>query len=625
MIDDRYHEGYNFNTYSTQMDKKVDLVIYGPGNRPTGYRQYSTSAGRATAVQFLAANIGSADLNTERKESAKVTNHCLSCHSDQNNFTKPFDDCKTPRQYAWDQQSVDARYSQKGVTKWGKYSSTTVNAKYKVTKALSAHGNAGANQGGWNPATGTDSSINNYREGFTGMSSARRNVQCFDCHNSHGAKGGGVTSSYLSYSGTRGGIAKEVIAGKGGYKVTYSAQANSNGNNPYNAGAAQCFDCHMTAMRAVDGASGTPWGYNHTFGATQPIKGYRDAYRFGDRNHIDPYSGQSYKTANDFKQDKAIIGGHLKRTSDLKTAVADNQQINGLCTPCHDPHGVSPVLGAAQQYGVPLLKDTWLSSPYKEDYPPPDPYGRLASPEMPAWSGPPVPLGSKNISQHGVDPIAPYSIDRNTFGATQIDYNNWTISRISEDDTQFAGLCTKCHAKQALLGRYSSSISPNTAPWKGVERIHAATKGWGANTEHSFTCSKCHQPHNSGLPRLMQTDCLDYQHRGRKSSGGVPWSALKTAVYGGNLGYRDLGNHYTKYAVRGYPIASITGIQTRYYGDAQGGGPPTQKDASISCHVSRFPIDWKTGYPTAGPASNVPDQWPDENYWNSVTPWPNSK
>jgi hypothetical protein len=26
-----------------------------------------------------------------------------------------------------------------------------------------------------------------------------------------------------------------------------------------------------------------------------------------------------------------------------------------------------------------------------------------------------------------------------------------------------------------------------------------------------------------------------------------------------------------------------------------------------------------------GPASTVPGQWPDQDYWNSVTPWPLSK
>ena len=627
-IDPASHEGFNFKNYSTQKDTKVDLVIYGPGTRPTLYRLYSSSAGRATAVQFVAATIGGGDANAERKQSAGINNHCLGCHSDQNNDTKPFDDCKTPRQYAWDRQSIDARYSQKGVTRWGKYSSATVNAKYKVTKALSAHGNAGANQGGWNPSTGTDTNINNYRIGFAGMSSARRNVQCFDCHNSHGSKAAGVTSSYVSYSGTRGGNIKEVTMGKGGYKVTYFAKANVSGNNPYNAGAAQCFDCHMTAMKGEDWTNGTPWGYQSTYGATQPIKGYRDGYRFGDRTYVDPYAGPAYLLANDFKRSKGIIGGHLKATSGLKTHVAEDQQINGLCTPCHDPHGVSPVLGAKQQYGVPLLKDTWMSSPYKEDYPPPDPYGKLASSLMPSWSASVLSGSSLNIyganvitgreSSGAVQPFDLYRIDRNTFGGS---------SRIAEDDSNFAGLCTKCHSKQALLGRYSSSQSPNSAPWKSVERIHASTKGWGANKEHSFTCSKCHQPHNSGLPRLMQTDCLDYQHRGMKVSGGVPWSALKSQIATGSFPhYRTQSTYNGRLSVRGYPSASEFGIMPEFTGQGNIGKPVPQPDASVACHVSRFTDlvnGWKSG--VSGQASGVPEQWPDGNFWNSVTPWPMAK
>ncbi|RII26984.1 MAG: CxxxxCH/CxxCH domain-containing protein [Geobacter sp.] len=622
MIDNRYHEGFNFNNYSTQKDKKVDLVIYGPSSRPLAYRTISSAAGRATATQFLAANIGSSDINTERKESAKVTNHCLSCHSDQNNDTKPFNDCKTPRQYAWDLQSIAARYSQQGVTRWGKYSSTTVNAKYKVTKALSAHGNAAANQGGWNPATGTDSGINNYRAGFTGMSTARKNVQCFDCHNSHGSKAGGVTSSYVSYSGLKnGGNIKEVGAGKGGYKVTYFAKANTSGANPYNAGAGQCFDCHMTAMKATSG-TGVPWGYQSTFGATEPIKGYRDAYKFGDRNYTDPYAGQVYKLGTTFKQAKTIAGGHLKAATQLKYSTSSQNRIDGLCTPCHDPHGVSPTLGDKQQYAVPLLKDTWLSSPYKEDNPAPNPSG--ANAQGYGWGIPQY--GGRKFPS--TDPVANYKLDRNTLGTTSGTLNG-TPKKVAEDETQFAGLCTRCHNKERLFGSYAfgTATSANLAPWRSSKRIHASVKGWGTNKEHAFTCSKCHQPHNSALPRLMQTNCLDYQHRGFAASGGTAWSSLKALANIGSVSYRDSGCSSSVYQLRGYPTASVLG---------GGGYAATTPEASISCHVSRFASgtemvpairDFNIGRVKTGvsPASPVPSQWPDQNFWNSVTPWPLSK
>ena len=165
LIDNDYHAGYNYKTYESVANAPSDLVIYGGENRPTNY------ALGVTAVLFDATKVGTVD---ERAEVTKVTNHCLSCHNDQNNDYSPFDDCKTPRQYAWDRQSIDARYSQAGTTTPGKYSGTDA-ADKNIQKAFSAHGNAVANEGGWDTSTGEDGVLTNTRNGS-------QNVQCFDCH-----------------------------------------------------------------------------------------------------------------------------------------------------------------------------------------------------------------------------------------------------------------------------------------------------------------------------------------------------------------------------------------------------------------------------------------------------------
>jgi predicted CxxxxCH...CXXCH cytochrome family protein len=514
LIDVRYHQGYNYKNYSTSKNAVVDLVVWGPGTRPTTYRLYST------AVQFLAANIGTLD---ERTEAAKLTNVCLSCHNDQNNDTQPFGDCKTPRQYAWDRMSIAARYSQSGTVSWGKYDSTVypnVSKKDKVVKAFSAHGNATANQGGWSAASGVDEAITNTRNGS-------QNVQCFDCHSSHGSKLVGVTSSYVTFNGTNNGAnLKETQAGKGGYSMTYKASANpvQNGLNPYNAGAGQCFDCHLTAS-----AGTTPWGYSSTFKASAPIKGYMDSDRFGpgDAGYM---QRAAYKTMS-------IKGGHFRASAFLNRTTAAQSKIKGLCTPCHDPHGVSPSLGKNDQaYAVPMLKGTWLTSPYKEDTAVTD------------TANPPGRQQSYNAE-------ANINTDRRTFGGSTI---------VAEDETKFAGLCLKCHAKS-----YLTNGTDHT--WKGKNRIHESVKGWKtANTtvQHNFTCSKCHTPHTSGLPRLMVTNCLDYKHRGNQTSGGQAGSA--------------------------------SGIFSYTRGSGSGSFPRGMGASGVNCH------------PTGS--------WPD-NSWNSVTQW----
>lgn len=482
IIDLTYHQGYNYKNYSTVKNSTVDLVVWGPKIRPTTYKLYST------AVHFTASNIGTA---SERAEAAKVTVHCLSCHSDQNNDTDPFNDCKTPRQYAWDRTSVAARYSQSGTATWGKYAGTATAARKSVTKSLSAHGNTVANQGGWSTVNGLDAGILNTRNGTQA-------VQCFDCHSSHGSKVVGITTGYVTFNGTRnGGNLKETQAGKGGYAMSYKASSNTDTNsvNPYNAGAGQCFDCHLTRNSGT-----TPWGYFSTFGAISSVRGYRDTDRFGPGT-----AGYMGRTAY---KNRPVQGGHFKASSTLNNGAMGT--IDGLCTPCHDPHGVSPSLGSRQAYAVPLLKGTWVTSPYKEDFP-------LDG----ATTGQ---RGSR--SNQNPTPVPYVYTDQKTFPA----------AKPSESDADFAGLCLRCHPKNSLTGGTDKS-----KPWKGVDRVHQSVKGWGANDMHAFTCSKCHVPHVSSLPRLMQTNCLDFKHRGRVASGGA--SGWYNGSYPKGKGNRGVNCH----------------------------------------------------------------------------------
>jgi hypothetical protein len=550
LIDVRYHKGYNQLTYSTSKNAPVQLVIWGAGTRPTVYKLYST------AVQFVSGNIGT---SKEREEVGKITLVCISCHSDQNNNTQPFrnttsqcfGDCKTPNEYAWDRTSVAARYQQKGTVSWGKYDSTTYQAtrKDKVVKALSAHGNTSANLGGWSSETGYDAEIPLTRGG-----AGAKNVECFDCHNSHGSKVSGVTSSYLTFNGTNNGAnLKETQNGKGGYRVTYMAQPNSTGVNKYGPGAGQCFDCHESAMAAT-----TPWGYSDTFGASAPIMGYKDTSRFGQG-----VKGSTVRfTYRDSR--KTIVGGHLQASSFLKYSTSG--KINGLCTPCHDPHGVSPTLGTGQAYAVPLLKGTWLTSPYQEDHPAPDPSGTNISFD---GNGTPRSWGSRLLHPSPTQPVTNYNLDRNTFGGA---------TRISEDPATFGGLCLGCHKQENLN-------SVRGSQFKTTERIHETVKGWGNNREHSFSCSKCHQPHNSGLPRLMQTNCLDGTHRGNRVTGGQPWSADSQTP--------DNAAHIKGNEHRGYPSGDVVTNDMFH-------------EAPTNCH---------------GSAENNPGSWPSKNLWNNLTPW----
>lgn len=535
-VDRRYHQ---------KKRSSIDLVVWQEGARPNRYLPGTT------AVVFSPTAIGS---KKERQEVAKITSHCLGCHNDATGTVTPFTgDPRTPQQYAWDGQSVASRYTNTATVSWGKYSTATTNRKYRVSKALSAHGNAAANFGGWSKSDGYDGNIALTRGG-----QAARDIECFDCHNAHGSAITGTTTSYRSAAGDRsGGLLKDTTCERSGYKMSYAPTANSDpaGNNPYNAGAGLCFDCHETAA-----AGTTPWGYQTTFGARAPVIGYKDTLRFGEgsKGSTARFSGRQNRAA--------IASSHLKAGRFLNFSALG--QIDGLCTPCHDPHGVSRTLDGKMPYALPLLKGSWLTSPYREDGPPASPQKGAGAREGAgsssgiAWEKGDYSFTNREANANfGISGGAPrepmsragmkYNVDRNTFGAT---------GRISENEELFAGLCLKCHAKDKLTGDGRSG------------RIHRTVKGWGNNREHSFPCSKCHQAHNSGLPRLMQTNCFEVGPPGLRDNSGLAWSPEK------NVEEKSAtGEQQKKPATKGKKSGKveIVGCHVRQFG-----GNPAKQDGS---------------------------------------------
>jgi len=512
----------------------VDLVIYGAGSRPA---QYVVGT---TAVQYTA--FGS------RAEMAKINSHCLGCHSDQNNTTQPFGDGKTPNSYAWDGASIATKYGDTGTTTWGKYSGTNVTPKSTVTKAFSAHGNAAANKGGWDTKeTWTDR-----------MASAT--VLCFDCHNSHGSSVSGTTTSYASATAS-GGILKDTVAGKGGYTVTYQPKAGGStaARNAYNPGAGLCFDCHLNAA-----LTSTPWGYNATFGSTQQVMGYWDSAYFSTGTFGSSRRYPYKATLNNW-------GGHFGASSPMSSIPA--HAIGGLCTPCHDPHGVSPTLGANKKYGVPLLKGTWLTSPYKED---------VATADNQAYQY----MGGGG--RRGGDPS---SSDQAAYKAAttnsyHIDQNTFSSGTIAETPEQFAGLCLNCHGKATLTNGTNHT-------WKSKDRIHESVKGWktaNSTKKHSYSCSKCHTVHNARLPRLMVTNCLDYRHRSRVAYNSNP------VISGGRDGRRGGGGGH---------IPGIIDGDGSSWGDGSNWGDSRDGSSSSSPSVCH-------------------DNYDSKQQWNVKTPWTTS-
>ena len=83
--------------------------------------------------------------------------------------------------------------------------------------------------------------------------------------------------------------------------------------------------------------------------------------------------------------------------------------------------------------------------------------------------------------------------------------------------------------------------TPNIAPGRGQSFNNYA---WGAAVGsatpdigyHAFTCSKCHNPHASRLPKLMITNCLDTSHNTWQSGSNGTNSQLQNNWVAGSVG-----------------------------------------------------------------------------------------
>ena len=131
-----------------------------------------------------------------------------------------------------------------------------------------------------------------------------------------------------------------------------------------------------------------------------------------------------------------------------------------------------------------------------------------------------------------------------------------------------------------------------------MNRIHNTVKGWGGqgananNARHAYTCSKCHTVHNSRLPRLMVTNCLDYSHRGKVTYGAIAGSGSASHSESGYQGQTEGGSG------SGHFPAGGSGTGT--------GGSGFHWFGNVACHD----------------ATNS-DGWPNNQRWNTVTPWTN--
>ncbi len=647
--------------HSQAAGKGVSLVNWnGATTRPT-------TVTTATLISYTA--------NGTRQQIKKLNAVCTGCHNSMsipaaNMFGTYASDFYAPEPNmvpALGKSSILSRYSSSRTVAWSLYNNTMQdgnvtdygsNRKSTTIKALSAHGRADLNDmPAWDATangTGEDATMTDYT--YAGAS-GNRNVFCYDCHNSHGSNATGITSSYSSATGRyKGGLLKTTIAGQSGYTATYTPAARTISYNNYsaftttsalfNTGASICNDCHndnnaYSKAPAVPTSANKPWGLMRTYSSTRgTLTGYWSTPYF-DNYTMASTKRTAYKGggASGMKNLRLPRGGHFGQSVDAARGGQSSHayDINGLCTPCHDPHGVSSGMTVVNRgKSVPLLKGTWVTSPYRED---------RATPVVKRGGG------CNYAGMNGLGAMPGYNIDQNSLvnnpavtaggaGVTMVKNNirkqyftafpgaagNALTLHNQGDNTpaNFAGLCIGCHTKLSLTGNAGAiTTAPTAADWRSTNRVHQSVGGWAATagtnangTVHAFTCAKCHAPHVSRLPRLLITNCLDVRHVRQAVSGGSINATAGTAA-------ANFGNVLQSYASTAKGAGRFPAGGSRYNGTpatAQGPGPWYFVTAQPGSYVANSIANYGSNCHNATNAGG--STWtPSNQMWNKKTRW----
>jgi hypothetical protein len=454
---------------------------------------------------------------------SSVTLFCMGCHSQYMEASQPFaaaasGDTTTPNARAWDGVSIATKFDVSSVGQFSPYDSNTYNvtpAAY-VEKADSPHRRPDLNERG----VATDGSWSDTGGGSLGL-------QCLDCHNAHGSavtvtRSWKISGTGAAADGTTGGILTGQSGRWGGWDYT---PAPSGSPGEYSAEADLCFDCHLGDDVAVDAASYGDYGV--TAAITDYYSGSSGRWRGAD----------SWDTRS-FTYKKPNAGGAGIQSSHWTGSLATPAAFSvidgsgaGQCTPCHDPHGVTPrsdtpfLRTTKGGLKYPLLKGNWLTSPYKEDRagdittsgsgltrnwtgpggtaPPPTPRETpdfRSGDDAVHFNNPPLVGGGYGTGIAGAGTYGVgntnghdgFFIDDNTWGVNSSNGNPyWDETRnaltvdypasgpLSGTYADFGGLCSVCHESTDSGGSGWPTAGSGRS---SIRSIHSTVKGWEGNS-----------------------------------------------------------------------------------------------------------------------------------------------
>ncbi len=355
---------------------------------------------------------------------------------------------------------------------------------------------------------------------------------CWNCHNVHGVSEWGVntdtnTGSFpnfdfgsldqLGWNGATWSSANFLYK-QGTIQSTHSAN-DTNGvsgvDSDANIRCTYCHDVHDTNKTAGDNSSGKPFLRGSWVGNPYPEDGAPrndgtsddadySAYDVTDRFGAVPRGDSGYTGKGGYYIDQN--SGYPTNN----TALDSPDEFAGLCRLCHEGTSGTPGDGTWQATEIDNLNtfgnpsDDWVGTNGHSAVVKGGGGSHAANiftmaDRMPSWQA------YADDGEQGGNPVMAYQnarfVDKGSFT------NAWGQGMRGKDGTAFQ--------YQPYVDTGTRGYNYQYYNWGATVVVENGTtmEDSGIDTGyHQFTCSKCHNPHASRLPRLMITNCLDTNH-----------------------------------------------------------------------------------------------------------------
>lgn len=358
--------------------------------------------------------------------------------------------------------------------------------------------------------------------GYTQAALVTINQHCLSCHDGAGTSIMGVApttranistlwsnATYNSHSETGNVVPVKVKARSAHAAPATNILKDETARTGYTTAVA-CLECHPShgsSVKSPDSAKG-----NLAIVGNMMKTGYTEpgtCWSCHDAAGVKDYMGDSTTPGTHWSGNKKSEFAYKQR------AFLSTHEVNGagsgiVCSVCHNPHGST----TGAQYNTPMLRGTWMTSPYPEDR-----TGKMNGSELAGAyaTKSTADNGPRHISTalynkpaqwgHGYGAAGGtghdgYYIDDNTFGSNNTTYaaTPVAVNHITPADSSvFGGLCASCHTSATFTGGTVADmklyLDTTTFATGWGASVHNAVKGWSDGTTDCLNATNSPKMH----------------------------------------------------------------------------------------------------------------------------------